>query len=359
MLKPKRLKKGDKIAIVSLSKGLLGETFVQHNLEIGTERLKSFGLEPVCMPNTLKGIDFISEHPEERAADLIKAFKDDSIKGILCAIGGDDTYRTIPYLMENKEFLEIVKTNPKIFTGFSDTTVNHFMFQKIGLVTYYGMALIPDIGEISKDMLPYTEKYFKYYLESSEPFKLIEPSKVWYEERKDFSANAIGKERVSHIDTKGYELLQGKAIFEGELLGGCIDSIYDMLTPYTHKNEPEIIEKYNVFPSLKEWQGKIIFLETSEVKVSSEVLRKMLTKLKEMGIFDEVNGIIFGKPQDEVYYEEYKQILIEVVDNKKLPIVYNVNFGHATPRCVLPIGVKVRVDVLKQEIVFLEKVFMD
>ena len=357
MEKAKRLKNGDKVAIVSLSKGLLGEEFVKHNLEIGTRRLKEFGLNPVCMPNALKGIAYLESHPEKRAEDLIQAFKDDSIKGIICAIGGNDTYRTIPYLMENPGFLKAVRTNPKLFTGFSDTTVNHFMFYRLGLVTYYGMSLIPDIGEISENMLPYTERYFKCYLETSEPFKSIHPSDVWYEERKDFSAKSIGQNRVSHVDNKGYELLQGQLVFEGELLGGCIDSIYDMLEPDTHKDEPTIILQYSIFPSLEEWKGKILFLETSEVKENPEVLRKMLMKLKKLGIFAVINGIIFGKPQDEVFYEEYKQILIEVVDDQEVPIVYNVNFGHATPRCVLPIGVKARVDTLKQEIVFLEDVF--
>lgn len=358
MIKSKRLRQGDKVAIVSLSKGLLGEKFVKHNLEIATKRLKEFGLVPICMPNTLKGIDYLERHPEKRAEDLVKAFTDKSIKGIICAIGGNDTFKTIPYLMENKEFLKAVIDSPKLFTGFSDTTVNHFMFHKIGLVTYYGMSLIPDIGEISDNMLPYTEEYFKNYFEDTEPFQSICPSEVWYEERKDFSAKSIGKNRVSHLDNKGYELLQGKPIFEGELLGGCIDSIYDMLTLHTNKDEPNIIKVYNIFPTLEEWSGKIMFLETSEVKENPETLRKMLLKLKERGIFEVVNGIIFGKPQDEVFYEEYKQILTEVVGNNYLPIVYNVNFGHATPRCVLPIGVKARVDAINQEITFLEKPFM-
>jgi len=48
-----------------------------------------------------------------------------------------------------------------------------------------------------------------------------------------------------------------------------------------------------------------------------------------------VNGVLVGKPQDEAYYQEYKDILIRVIENEKLPIVYNVIFGHAMPRCAL------------------------
>ena len=40
MIKPKRLKKGDKVAIVSLSSGLLGEKGILHKYEIGKKRLE-------------------------------------------------------------------------------------------------------------------------------------------------------------------------------------------------------------------------------------------------------------------------------------------------------------------------------
>ena len=61
MVKPQRLKKGDKVAIVSLSRGLLGMPFCKHELDLGLKRLKEFDLEPVLMPNALKDMDYIKE----------------------------------------------------------------------------------------------------------------------------------------------------------------------------------------------------------------------------------------------------------------------------------------------------------
>ena len=159
--RPQKLRKGDRVAIVSLSKGILGEEFCSHNLEIGVKRLREYGLEPVFMENTLKGITYLKDHPEARAADLKQAFMDDSIAGILCAIGGDDTYRLPPYLMEDAAFVHAVKKLPKLFAGFSDTTVNHLMFYKLGLSTFYGPNFICDLGEIAADMLPYTRNAFE------------------------------------------------------------------------------------------------------------------------------------------------------------------------------------------------------
>lgn len=352
MIIPQKLKSGDKVAIVSLSSGMLGEDFCRHNVEIGTKRLQDFGLEPVFMPHALKGSDYLKEHPEARASDLKQAFLDDSISGIICAIGGDDTYRLLPFLMEDREFIEAVQSNPKIFTGFSDTTINHLMFYKLGLSTYYGPAFITDLAEISKEMLPYTKAAFAGYFEDWSGRKII-PSEIWYEERKDFSAAAVGTNRLAHKEEKGFELLQGDGVFEGELLGGCLESLYDVLTSTRYPDQGEVCEKYGLFPTRDEWQGKVLFIETCEEKPAPELFAKELLALKERGLFDVIAGIIVGKPQDEAYYEEYKLILKEIIDNQNLPIVYNINFGHATPRTVLPYGARVRVNAEKQVLEFL------
>ena len=78
----------------------------------------------------------------------------------------------------------------------------------------------------------------------------------------------------------------------------------------------------------------------------------MLQALKSTGIFEVINGIIVGKPMDEVYYEEYKRLLISEIDKPDLTIVYNVNIGHAAPRCIIPLGVEATVDADKQVIRF-------
>ncbi|AWX69570.1 hypothetical protein DP065_02285 [[Mycoplasma] anseris] len=64
----------DKVAIVSLSSGLLGEPFCQHQITLGIKRLKEMHLNPVFSPNALAGVNFIANHPEQRAKDLIWPF---------------------------------------------------------------------------------------------------------------------------------------------------------------------------------------------------------------------------------------------------------------------------------------------
>ena len=85
----------------------------------------------------------------------------------------------------------------------------------------------------------------------------------------------------------------------------------------------------------------------------------MLNTLKEKVNFDSLGGIIIGKPQNEVYYEEYKKILCKVVNNPDIPIVYNVNFGHAYPRCILPYGVNVEYRHSEKKFIFNEPLFSE
>ena len=119
MKKPNKLNIGDKVAIVSLSSGIIGEEDTQLQVELGVRRLTYMGITPVFMPNSRKGLAYIKDNPKARASDLKDAFKDPEIKAIICAIGGDDTYKTIPYLMDDPEFKDLVNKNPKIFIGSS------------------------------------------------------------------------------------------------------------------------------------------------------------------------------------------------------------------------------------------------
>lgn len=343
MIKPYNLKKDDKIAIVSLSKGLLGMPFCKHELDIAIKRLRELGLKPVIMPNSLKDMKYLEEHPEDRASDLKEAFMDKDIKAIITAIGGNDTYKTIPYLMEDKEFIEAVKNNPKIFIGFSDTTNNHLMLNRIGLSTFYGPCLLSDIAELDNDMLPYTKKSFQKLFSNDSDYEIL-PSSVWYSDRENYGVEQIGKPRISHKELYGFEVLNGTGIVTGKLYGGCIESIYDAFTGKSFKDEPLIYEKYKIFPTPDEWKEKILFLETSELKISPEKLEEMLLEFKKRNIFNWVKGLIIGKPSDEKFYEEYKEIYKKVFSDLQTPILYNVNFGHSVPRCIIPYDAQATVD---------------
>lgn len=336
------------VTIVSLSAGTLGENFVRHELLLGKKRLEDLGLTVRFAPHALMGREYVAAHPEKRAEDLLEAFADPDCDLILCAIGGDDTYRLLPYLFENGELAKAASQKP--FLGFSDSTVNHFMLNKLGLRSFYGQSFLADYCELGPDMLPYTREYFEKLILNGR-IDEIRPSGTWYESRTDFSPAALGTELTAHEDS-GFRLLQGPAKFAGRIFGGCLDSIFDMFDGSRYADMPVLCERFGLFPKAEEWRGRILLLETSEEQMTPGKYRKALRFLKEAGVFEAVSGVLVGKPMDRIFEEEYEKLLIEVIDEPTLPIVTNLNVGHAQPRCIVPFGVPCTVDVCEQVIRF-------
>lgn len=343
MQKPARLKRGDQVAIVSLSSGILGEPSSQHQLVRGVHRLMALGLQPVIMPYTLRGLTYLKQHPEARAADLKAAFLDPQIKGIVAAIGGDDTYRLAPYLLDDPEFVQAVQQHPKLVTGFSDTTINHLMFYRLGLQTFYGPNFLNDLAELEGNMLPYTAQTWAHYFQNPATTAIVS-SEAWYEERTEFSVAALNQPRVCHAEQYHYEVLRGQGQVTGRLLGGCIDSFDDLLTTNRYPDEATIAKKYQLVPPASDWQDKILFIETSNECPTPEKFAGMLAQLKRVGILGAVVAIVMGKPQDEQYYDAYKPLLLAATKPFQTAILYNANFGHAYPRTALPYGAIATID---------------
>ena len=175
----------------------------------------------------------------------------------------------------------------------------------------------------------------------------MKKEKIFQEKQWEQNENLIKKNGVLNF-------CREVKFFKVNYWGGCLESLYDILTDSRYEDEKEVCERYGLFPDKEEWIGKILFIETCEEKPLPELFEREVLLLKEKGVFDAVNGVLVGKPQDEAFYQEYKDILIKVIDNEKLPIVYNVNFGHATPRCALQYGVVEKVD-MKQKKIFVNK----
>lgn len=343
MKKPKHLSPGDTVAIVSLSSGTLGESWAIHRFYIAKERLeKDYGLTVKVMPNALKGRDYLYHHPEARAADLMQAFRDTEVKAIFNAIGGDDTIRLLPYI----DF-DVISQNPKIFTGFSDTTTNHMMMYKAGLISYYGAAILTNFSEYVK-INDYTAAMIQNTLFTPQPTLDIPSAPYWYDDEDEkiwWDEKNIHTLKPYHPEEIGYEVLQGEGTVEGPLLGGCVDVFIELLGTC-------------LWPDQEEWAGKILFLETSEEDMNCDLLTWILRNLAAQGIFDVINGILVGKPARRSKYEPYKEVYRKVVGfeagHPELPILYNVNFGHAEPIGVLPIGVRCRLDADRKRLTLLE-----
>ena len=201
-------------------------------------------------------------------------------------------------------------------------------------------------------MLEYSKKYFEKLFTPEQTYE-IDSSPVWFNERTDFSSNAVGTKRISH-KSSGYELVQGTHSATGKLLGGCLDVIGNLIgiAPKNEENDnrQELIKNYNIFPSLDNWKNKIMFFETSNEKMPPEHFKKIIQKLKTDKVFDMISGLIVGKPMDNAFYDEYKQILKEELSGYDFPVLLNANFGHGFPHAIIPILADAKIDTYKKSL---------
>ncbi|MUV37745.1 Muramoyltetrapeptide carboxypeptidase [Lentibacillus sp. JNUCC-1] len=336
--KPTKLMPGDTVATISPSAGIAGEQALRWRYDQGVERLRDvFGLDVVAMPNSLKGVDYLYEHPEARAEDLMQAFGDDNIKAIITNIGGSESIRLLPHI----DF-SVIRNNPKIFMGYSDVTISHLFCLKAGLSSFYGPAIMTDFAE-NVAMDPYTVEMVQRTLFTDEPIGQIAPAKQWTSERLEWEIANKYTQRTMQPNS-GYELLQGAGVVRGRLIGGCIQVL-------------EFAKGTEIWPEPEHWDNSILFFETSEEKPDPMLMTYWLRNYAAQGILQKANGMIFGKPQDEAYYEAYKKAIKTVMREyglDDLPIMYNMNFGHTEPKMILPYGAEAEIDCENQTFAILE-----
>ena len=333
MQRLRKLKKGDKVAILSPSFAAPGKW--PHVYQLGLERIRDiFGLEPVEFPTTAK----IGASKEERSKDLIDAFENKEIKAVITSLGGDDQITYIKNLP-----LEPFQKNPKPFFGFSDNThMMNFLWLR-GVPSYYGGAVLTQFA-MQKEMNEYTVRYVKKALFEEGEVEL-HPSETY----NDIGLNwgdpqTLTQERV-YEPNEGW-FWDGDKNAEGITWGGCLESIDEML-----RHDVEI-------PTLTDFENIILMTETSEEIPSSDYVFRVYRALGERGILARVKGILVGRPkawefnnqqnseQKKEYRKSQREKILQVVRmyNATVPVIQNLDFGHTEPQAPMPYGMKARVD---------------
>ena len=96
VIRPRRVRAGDTVAVVSPAFGAVGRW--PHRVERATAYLESLGLKVRLMPNAARSDGWASAPPEDRVADLHAAFADDEVAVVLCGIGGNHSNQLLPFL---------------------------------------------------------------------------------------------------------------------------------------------------------------------------------------------------------------------------------------------------------------------
>jgi muramoyltetrapeptide carboxypeptidase LdcA involved in peptidoglycan recycling len=329
LLKPARLAVGDTVAVLSPSWG--GPSIFPHIYESGLEALRDLGLQVREYPSARADNDYLFRNPRARAKDINDAFANSEVKAIFASIGGDDSIRILPFLNP-----VIIKKNPKILMGYSDTTTLLTYINQMGLVTFNGPSVMAGFSQVRSLPESFGEHIQAMFFSPRENYEYASYD-VYCDGYPDWrNPENIGKTNELKRDD-GWNFLQGSGVESGELYGGSIEVL-------------EILNGTDFWAKKDFWKGKILFLETSEDKPPVQRVRRMLRNYGMQGIFDQVLAVLFGRPRDytDEAKAEFDRMVLEVIKgefgNGNIPVVSNMDFGHTDPQFILPLGVRAEID---------------
>ncbi len=350
LIKPNALKKGDKVAVVSLSSGVTS-LFKERYLKAKKQFEETFEVQLVEMPHTLDSIEAVYQNPKNRLDDLMQAFLNPEIRAILTTIGGDDTIRLLPLM--NKTHFEIIKNNPKIFMGMSDTTVNHFMCLKAGVSSFYTPSLLFGYGE-NGGIPDYIVQNTKKMLFQSQVVGNLSQSDFYITQWCDWlTENHLMRRKRASSD---WCFLGAQKTVSGRLIGGCFEVL-------------NFLNGTSLWPNLSQWKDTILFIETSEDMPKPVELIYFFRNLAVQGILSEIKGILLARPGGEfssfekvkeeqfiANYCDYENAVLKVLEEFEIsiPVVSRLDFGHTVPQFILPYGALTQINPLKKSITILE-----
>lgn len=320
------------MAVVSPSFGAVGRW--PHRVERAQSYLEALGLRVRVMPNAAGSESWVSAPPEARVEDLHQAFLDDEVAVVLAGIGGNHSNQLLPLLD-----YDLIRAHPKVFQGYSDITVLHWALAKhAGLSTFYGPALVPELGEFP-EVLAYTDHCLRAAWFGDQPIS-YRPSETWTDELLDWNTKTdLTRPRELRKGNGWITVRDGSA--SGPLLGGCLETICWHLKGSSSWIDPT---------------GAIVFLETSEEAPSPAHVDAYLTDLEQLGVFDAAAALLFARPYG--YGAADADVLWDLVARRTeasgLPVLGNVEAGHADPMMTLPLGCPAQLDAQEKRLELLD-----
>lgn len=291
---PSRLKKGDTIGVIAPSGPIIGHKIEE--LEQARKIVENDGFKVKYSKNLFSNINVYSASAKEKASDINEMFKDKEVKMIWCAKGGENSNTTFEYID-----YEIIKQNPKIICGYSDSnSLTNMITERTGLVTFDGT----NFKTIATDETDYS------YKETIKRFV----------------------DRSLEIGQKGEKYTTIKeGIAEGELIGGNLSIVKSMVSG-----------KYSI-----NFKDKILFLEEFALETGPALASNFLYYMKQNGVFKKIKGLWIGNYEHESGIA-LEKIIMDVIENEyDFPIIKSNNFGHIETKTVVPIGTKAKIDTTK------------
>jgi len=330
--KAKKLMYGDTIGIVSPSDSVNPKLFPKR-ISRAIQTITKMGFK-IKLGKYIYDNNSALISPEKRASDINDMFEDKEVKAILTTWGGLCANQILPLLDYN-----LIKSKPKIIMGYSDTTaIINTILSKSNLVTFHGPALLKEFGEFPQPF-EYTINSFEQAVMNETLSIQLNPPTQWTDEWLEWDKNDYARSRKLNKNNGWHFFGDGNPV--GKLVGGNLPTITALTgTEY-----------------LPELNGAILILE--DIIPKNQDLRyifRELSHLEQVGVFEEIKGILFGKNSNCLPVTEkiLNKKFVSIAKKYNFPIVTAVDFGHTDPKLTLPLGIKVKIDSNEKKISLLE-----
>jgi len=293
IIKPKRLKSGDVIGVISPASS--PDDLIK--IENGVKYLEKLGYRIEVGKNVGKQTGYFAGTDSERLEDIHSMFKNKNVKAVYCVRGGFGSTRLL-----DKIDYKIIRNNPKIFVGYSDiNALQMAFFTKCGLITFAGPMVAVDFAD---EISHFTEETFWRIITSNKKIGRIQnPNKE-----------------------KFYVLNKGRA--QGRIIGGNLSIINSLIgTEY--------------LPKMKD---SILLLE--EINEAPYRIDRMLKQLRILKILKSIRGIILGDFVKCLEYDPDKKtfslndVITDYFEGLKIPVIYNFRLVHLKEKITIPFGIR-------------------
>lgn len=281
-------------------------------LNRGIQYVKNCGYKVILGEYVTKRSGYLAGSDAERLSDIHSMFSNPEVKAIYAARGGYGSIRLL-----DKINYELIKNNPKIFSGYSDVTALQLAFIHCAqLVTFSGLMVAPDFGE--KQINSTADNHF------------------WSLLKKDLRARELTAYSSAHLEV----VYPGLA--RGIVIGGCLTVLLGCIgTQYC-----------------PDFTGALLVLED----VGEELYRidRAFATLKQHKILKKINGLVLGqfvncrasKKRDQ--HITIRDIVEPIAREYKVPTVMNFSYGHIPEKLTVPFGILAELDTRKRTFTLLE-----
>lgn len=333
-LYPPKLRRGDRVAVVSPSRAMPAR--YPDRFELGLSRMRDrYGLVPVEYPTTR----LEDASPQAKAADLMAAFEDPDIAGLWASAGGIDELKVLAHLDPAR-----IAPHPKPFIGYSDNTNLHLYLFNLGLVSYHGGMVMFQLA-FRDGVDPPTHEALERALFTGGVHELQAGPRV--DESLDPWVTTEAEIASGGMSPPTPWKWSGPPVrVEGPAWGGSLEVVDFHLRTGRYLLENEA------------YRGCVGYFETSQELPSADFPSRVLTCMGERGLLGELGAIVWGQPatwsqdrrhtrdQRRQYAADQWEVVRSVVAeyNPGAPVVFGVDFGHTRPQTVIPCGGSVVVD---------------